>query len=197
MDRMEKRHRHHIVPRHLGGEDEVENIELLDPLKHAELHALRFLEGEDKWFCAMQEGWPLMDPRLQEEVIQRMSSHNVMKDPEVAARMVESMRANGVYDRHAERMRQDNPMKKPEVAAKVSAAHKGRVSPRKNAVLSEETKQKLREAATGYKHTEEAKAKMTASKTGKKRGSYKQWSEENKAAQSERMKEMWRKRREN
>jgi hypothetical protein len=177
METLEKRHKHHITPRHLGGGDEAENLELLDPVAHAELHALRFLEGEDKWFCPMQEGWPLIDPRLQEEVIQRMSSHNVMKDPEVAARMVESMRANGVYERHAERMRKDNPMKKPEVAAKASASKKGRVSSRKGATLSEETKQKLRDSLTGYKHTEETKARMSASRTGKKRGPYKKKNE--------------------
>ena len=169
---MDKKHRHHILPRHLGGGDETKNIQLLDPIAHAELHALRFLEGDDRWFCAMQEGWPLLDPRLKEEVRQRMSSHNVMKDPEVAARMAETMKANGVYDLHAERMRQDNPMKQPENKAKLSAAHKGRVSPRKGAVLSEETKEKLRQAATGYKHSDEAKAKMSASRKGKKRGPY-------------------------
>jgi hypothetical protein len=194
---MEKRHRHHVQPRHLGGGDESENIELLDPVAHAELHALRFLNGDDIWFCAMQEGWPLLDPRLQEEVLQRMSTHNVMKDPEVVKRMVETAKANGVHDRSSERMRRDNPMKNPEIAAKVSEKRKGKPSNRKGAVLSEETKQKLREASTGRRHTEESRAKMTASRTGKKRGPYKQWSEENKIAHSERMKDMWRKRREN
>ena len=192
---MEKKHRHHIQPRHLGGGDEIENIAHLDPISHAELHALRFLEGDDKWFCAMQEGWPLLDRRLQEEVLERMSTHNTMKNSEIVKKMVETSTINGVYERCSERMTKNNPMKNSEVAAKVSAKKKGKPSNRKGAVLSEETKQKLREAATGYEHTEEAKAKMSASKTGKKKGSYKKWSEEDKKAQSERMRQMHERRR--
>ena len=73
----------------------------------------------------------------------------------------------------SDRMRENNPMKRPEIAAKVSAAHKGRVSPRKGAVLSEETKEKLRQANTGKKHSDEAKQRMSKSRTGVKRGPYK------------------------
>ena len=97
----------------------------------------------------------------------------------------------------SDRMRENNPMKRPEIAAKVSAAHKGRVSPRKGAVLSEETKEKLRQANLGKKLSEATKQKMSESKTGKKRGPYKKWSEEDKAAHCERMRKMWEKRREN
>lgn len=96
----------------------------------------------------------------------------------------------------SDRMRESNPMKRPEVAAKVSAAHKGRVSPRKGAILSDETKEKLRQAITGKTHTEESKRKMSESRTGKKRGPYKKWSEEDKKAHSERMRKMWEERRE-
>jgi hypothetical protein len=189
-----KKHKHHVVPKHKGGADSPENITLLDPVSHAELHALRFLDGEDDWFCAMQEGWALLDPRLQEEVRNKMSSDNLMKDPEKVAKMVQSHKESGSYDRHSQRMREDNPMKNPEVAAKVSAKKKGQPSSRLGATLSEETKEKLRKANQGKKHSEESKAKMTESRKGKKRGSYKKWSEEDKLAQSERMKEMWRKR---
>ena len=73
----------------------------------------------------------------------------------------------------SDRMRENNPMKRPEVAAKVSVARKGRVSNRKGAILSEETKEKLRQANTGKKHTDEAKQKMSKSRTGVKRGPYK------------------------
>jgi hypothetical protein len=170
---MAQKHRHHIQPRHLGGSDDASNIELIDPVAHAELHALRFLEGEDKWFCAMQEGWPLLDPRLQREVRERMSSHNVMHDAEVANKMAQTMRENGVYEEHRNRMLEDNPMKRPEVAEKVSQRKKGKPSSRLGAVLSEETKEKLRQANLGKSHTPETRAKMSASRLGKKRGPYK------------------------
>jgi response regulator of citrate/malate metabolism len=145
----------------------------LDPVAHAELHALRFLEGEDKWFCPMQEGWPLLDSRLQEEVRHRMSTNNIMHDPIVAQKMAESMSKNGVYEKHSERMKESNPMKQPEIAAKVSAAKKGQPSSRRGAVLSKETKEKLRQANLGKKHTPESRAKMSASRVGKTRGPYK------------------------
>jgi hypothetical protein len=174
---MEKRHRHHVIPRHLGGTDDPCNIELIDPIRHAEIHALRFIEGEDKWFCAMQEGWEHLDPRLQDEVRRIMSERNVMKNPEIAQRMAETRRDRGSYEEQSRRMQSDNPMKRPEIAAKVSAAKKGQPSNRKGAILSDETKEKLRLAATGYKHTEEAKAKMSASRKGKKRGPYKKKNE--------------------
>ena len=170
---MSRHHRHHIQPRHLGGSDDTSNIELIDPVAHAELHALRFIEGEDRWFCAMQEGWAHLDPRLQDEVRGVMSERNIMKDPEVAEKMRQTSIINGVYDRHREKMTAENPMKNPEIAAKVSKAKKGQPSSRRGAVLSDETKEKLRQAATGYRHTDEAKAKMSTSRLGKKRGPYK------------------------
>jgi len=190
-----KKHKHHVVPRHKGGEDSADNLILLDPVAHAELHALRFLKGEDEWFCAMQEGWALLDPRLQQEVRDKMSSDNLMKDPEKVAKMVQTSKEAGNYDRHSQRMKNNNPMKRPEVAAKVSAKKKGQPSSRLGATLSEDTKEKLRKANQGKKHSEESKVKMSATRTGQKRGSYKKWSEEDKEAHSQRMKEMWEKRR--
>jgi hypothetical protein len=97
----------------------------------------------------------------------------------------------------SDRMRDNNPMKRPEVAEKVSKARKGRPSNRRGAVLSEETKEKLRQANLGKKRSEETKQKMSESRTGKKRGPYKKWSEEDKAAHRERMRKMWEERRKN
>lgn len=189
-----KKHKHHVVPRHKGGGDSADNLILLDPVAHAELHALRFLGGEDEWFCAMQEGWALLDPKLQEEVRQKMSSHNLMRDPEKVAKMVQTHRELGTYGRQSQRMRENNPMKNPEIAAKVSEKKRGQPSSRLGATLSEETKEKLRQANLGKTHSDESRAKMSESRTGRKRGPYKKWSEEDKKAHSQRMKEMWEKR---
>jgi hypothetical protein len=192
-----KPHKHHISPRHKGGEDCPENLALLDPVKHAELHALRFIEGEDDWFCAMQEGWPLLDSRLREEVLARMSSHNTMKNPETVAKVRKTRKERGLDEQQSQRMRDNNPMKNPEIAAKVSKAKKGKPSTRLGVTLSDETKEKLRLANLGKKHTNEAKQNMSKSRLGKKRGPYKKWSDEDKLAHSERMKKVAERRRSN
>ncbi len=55
-----------------------------------------------------------------------------------------------------------------EAKRKMSRTKKGMIGPRTGAVLSEETKDKMRRAATGKKASAETRAKMTASRTGKK-----------------------------
>ena len=89
---MAERHRHHIVPRHLGGSDHSENMALLNPLEHAEVHAHRFLRGEDSWFDCRHEGWSLLDEDLKTKVLERLSSHNPMKNPETARKTSEALK---------------------------------------------------------------------------------------------------------
>jgi hypothetical protein len=190
-----KPHAHHITPRHKGGDNSPENLVLLDPVKHAEIHAFRFLDGDDNWFCAMQEGWPLLDTNLRDEVLAKMSSHNLMKNPETVAKVRKTREERGLNEQTSQRMRDNNPMKNPEIAAKVSKAKKGQPSTRLGVTLSDETKEKLRLANLGKKHTDEAKQKMSKSRTGKKRGPYKKWSDEDKQAHSERMKKVAERRR--
>jgi hypothetical protein len=192
-----KPHSHHITPRHKGGDNSPENLVSLDPVKHAEIHALRFIDGEDDWFDCRQEGWPLLDPTLYDKVLARMGSHNVMKKPEAVAKLIKTRKEKGLNEQHSQRMRNNNPMKDPETAAKVSRAKKGLPSPRLGATLSDETKEKLRLANLGKTHTVGTKQKMSESRTGKKKGPYKQWSDEDKQAHSERMKEVWERRRSN
>jgi hypothetical protein len=228
-----KKHKHHVVPRHKGGEDSADNLILLDPVAHAELHALRFLEGEDDYFDFRHEGWSLIPEDLQVKVrelwSQKFSEENPMKNPEVAEKVASQRRGKPGHSGYSwseearnsirgegnpnfgggytldltdeqrakisDRMRENNPMRKPEVAAKVSAKKKGQPSPRRGVTLTEETKEKLRKANLGKKHSEESKAKMSDSRTGQKKGPYKQWSEEDRKAHSQRMKEMWERRR--
>ena len=192
-----KPHSHHITPRHKGGDNSPENLVLLDPVKHAEIHALRFIDGEDDWFDCRQEGWPLLDPTLYDKVLARMGSHNPMKDPNKVSKMVQTREEKGLNEQASHRMRDNNPMKNPETAAKVSKSKKGQPSSRLGVTLSDETKEKLRVANLGKTHSDEAKQKMSESRTGKKKGPYKKWSDEDRQAHSERMKEVWEKRRSN
>ena len=62
-----KLHVHHKVFRCQGGSDEPENLELLTPLEHAELHAEVFLGG-GPWFDNRHEGWRLLSDELRERI---------------------------------------------------------------------------------------------------------------------------------
>lgn len=85
----------------------------------------------------------------------------------------------------------------PETRAKLSASCMGRTSPRKGAKLSEETKQKIRDANIGKKLSEDVKRKISIAGKGKQawnRGS--KHSEETRFKMSVAHKERWAKRRE-
>jgi hypothetical protein len=60
-------HTHHIKPRCQGGSDSPENLIQLDPIEHARVHALDFLEG-GPWFDFRHEGWPYLEIDLQNQV---------------------------------------------------------------------------------------------------------------------------------
>lgn len=74
MDRMEKRHRHHVIPTHLGGSDEEANLIEIDFIEHAKLHAERFLRGEDQGFDNRHTGWPYLPESLKNEVKKKQGS---------------------------------------------------------------------------------------------------------------------------
>ena len=131
-----KPHTHHITPRHKGGDNSPENLVLLDPLEHAEIHALRFLEGEDNWFDCRQEGWPLLDHSLRDEVLTKMSSHNTMKNPEIAAKV--SKAKKGMPSPRLGVTLSD------ETKEKLRKANLGKTH-------SDESKQKMSESRTGKK----------------------------------------------
>jgi len=231
-----KNHNHHVVPRHLGGTDDDWNLEEIDFITHAELHANRYVQGLDRQFDYRHEGWRYLSSELRAAVRAEHSrrfktEENPMKNPETAEKVAAQRRGKpGVPGRfwseeskekfrgpnnpdyqgknqapmtpemkkaHSERMKNNNPMKDPKVAKKVSEAKKGKPGSRKGVTLTEETKDKLRKSLTGKKASVESKAKMSASRTGKKRGPYKKWSEEDKKAQSERMKLVQKRRKEN
>lgn len=208
---MEK-HKHHIVPRHLGGSDDKSNIEELHFIEHAKIHALRYLAGLDRQFDYRHHGWRYLCQELRaavraEHSLRFKTDINPMKNPETAQKVADNRRGKSIgkgrkwsekskdkmrgennpnyggknckpmseerRKEQSERMAKNNPMKDPEVAKKVSESKRGKPSSRKGAKLSEETKQKLREANLGRKASPEARAKMSESRKGKKRGPYK------------------------
>jgi hypothetical protein len=72
-------HSHHIVPRSRGGSDNEDNLLLLDPVEHAKIHALDFLEG-GPWFDFRHEGWPSLETDLQEQVKREASRRRSLEN---------------------------------------------------------------------------------------------------------------------
>ena len=55
-------HKHHIIPKHLGGTNDSKNIALLTPLEHAEAHRILWCTYRKKedWLAAIGlEGWAI------------------------------------------------------------------------------------------------------------------------------------------
>jgi hypothetical protein len=62
-----KKHIHHIRYKSQGGSDDPSNLETLDFIEHARLHAIDFINGGPQ-FDFRHEGWPYLDRDLREKV---------------------------------------------------------------------------------------------------------------------------------
>lgn len=172
------RHKHHIVPRHIGGTDEPENLVEVSVEEHAELHLALYLEygrKEDYWAFMGLSG------TIGKEEIVRMKC-----DPTGRTHSEETK----------EKMRQSQLGKKrhtPESKRKISEARKGKK-------LTEEHKRKIGEAGRGQqrclgnKLTEDHKNNISKKLKGNKNWSKNPVvSEESKRNRSEATKARWRK----
>jgi len=168
-----KTHRHHILPRSLGGTDDPENLMLLDPVTHAELHAREFLNGGIQ-FDFRHEGWGLLDPDLRDAVraerSRRMKENQIGPDNPMFGKTRPDRRVAWEGDK--------NPQRKPENREKTRQRVTGEGNPmfgktgEQNHFFgrthTEETRRRLSEinranpnkSMEGKKHTEEAKEKM-------------------------------------
>ena len=63
------KHKHHIIPRHMGGTDEASNLIELTVEEHAEAHRLLFLEHQ-KWQDFM--AWQALSGQIGKEELRRM-----------------------------------------------------------------------------------------------------------------------------
>jgi hypothetical protein len=72
-------HQHHIIPRSCGGSNDAGNLVLLDPLEHALLHALDFIEG-GPWFDFRHEGWPLLSEDIKTRVKDEASRRTTLRN---------------------------------------------------------------------------------------------------------------------
>lgn len=142
------KHKHHIIPKHMGGTDESSNLVELTVEEHAEAHRLLW-EEHQHWQDYV--AWQGLSGRIGKEEIIR----NVSKLANLGKTMTESTKEK-ISKSSLGRLHTE------ESKRKMSLLSKGKK-------LSEETKQKLKESHLGKKQSEETKLKRSLSLSGRKR----------------------------
>jgi hypothetical protein len=130
-------HKHHKVFRSQGGTDDPENLELLTPLEHAELHVEVFLSG-GPWFDNRQEGWKLLSDDLREKVCLEQSRRRTELNSgrkwseETKQKISVSRTGQTLSDEHKQ---------------KISDSLVGENNPMTGKLVTQETREKQRQAA--------------------------------------------------
>jgi hypothetical protein len=187
-DLLEGFHKHHIIPRHLGGTDDPSNLVLLHPYDHAIAHYVRwkmFKTDGDAWAFNRLKAW------LEDGAI----TVKGMRHSEEVKALIGYHSANRKRKPHSE-----------ETKAKISAAKKGKTSNRKGAKHSPEAIQKMRDSHLGQvawnKGLVEAQVPWNKGLKGvqpswnKGKTGVVKWDDEAKSRQSEKIKEVWARRKE-
>ena len=159
--------RHHIIPRSMGGSNEPENMVLLTHREHIIAHRLlHVIYPEDS---GMALALTLM---LQLSVAQDEHGKRVISGNELSTKEAEEVRR--LYSQAASG--ENNPRygvvvseeTKEKIRQKALLNNKGEKNPRYGAKLSEETKDKIRQKALGRKLSDETKRKIGDSQRGEK-----------------------------
>jgi hypothetical protein len=69
---MKTQHTHHKMPRAQGGTDHPDNLEEIDFIEHARLHAEEFLSG-GQWFDFRHWGYPYLEEDLKDRLLEEAS----------------------------------------------------------------------------------------------------------------------------
>ena len=171
------KHKHHIVPRHMGGSDDPSNLIELTVEEHADAHRKLWEQYSNiKDYCA----WKGLEGTIGKEEIIRL-----LMDP-----------TGRVHTEETKQKISKSQLGKPKHTEESKENLK---QFRTGTKQSEETKRKISEAGLGntrclgYKHTEETKSKVSKSLEGNKRwSSNPNVSEEERKKRSEASKERWR-----
>jgi len=108
-------HKHHIIPKHMGGSDDLSNIIELTVEEHAEAHRKLY---EQYGFIQDYLAWKgLMGCIEKEEIIRNISSMNGKKR--------KGLKNPGVSLKNRKLNLEDNPAKRPEVRKKLSILKTG------------------------------------------------------------------------
>lgn len=184
--------RHHIIPRCMGGTNEPGNIVRLTAEEHFVAHELlvKIHPKENRLVYGMLAmtmningkrpnnktfGWirRLIAKTLSED------RTGVPRNREMMEKIWAGWRGSSLLPHQVEKMKRSlkGRVKSAAHLAAISAACKGRKSPMEGRTHSDETKQKMREKATGRKMSHEAVKKMIATKGPEQRraGALKAW----------------------
>lgn len=174
------KHKHHIVPRHMGGTDDSSNLIELTVEEHAEAHRKLWEQyGNIKDYCA----WKGLEGTIGKEEIVRL-----LMDPTGRVHTEETKQK--ISQSHMGKSKHTEESKE-----KISEARKGKP-------LSEEHRAKISKSLegntrmVGKKLSDETKKKISAAGKGNNRAVGNKTSEDGKRKKSEASKERWRKYRE-
>lgn len=179
-------HQHHIVPKHLGGTNDPSNLVMLHPYDHAIAHFVRWkMYGTDgdAWAFNRLKGW--LDAGA-------LTVKGMRHSPETR-KIIGQHSATRIRKPHTD-----------EAKAKISAAKAGKASNRKGSRHSAETIQKMRQSHAGQEPWNKGSVGVMKAwnkgLVGKQEAWNKgvsgviKWDEEAKNLQSERVKAIWAKR---
>lgn len=169
---------HHILPRCMGGTDDEENLIDLFAREHFEAHRLLALENPK--IKGLVYAWWAMSNMISETTNERykITAEEYEEVRKAYANMCSERylgEGNPNYGNH-KLAGENNPMygkcHSEETKKKIGEANKGLTGFWLGKHLLEETKQKLREKATGRLHSEESRKKMSESRRGEKNVMY-------------------------
>jgi len=126
-------HKHHIVPKHLGGDDSPSNLVLLHPYDHAIAHFVRW-----KMYGTHGDAWAFN--RLKAWLDSGGMTVRGMKHDEQAKQKISAESSSRVRKPHSDAAK-----------AKISAAKKGKPSNRKGQKHTESAIQQMRRSHLGQK----------------------------------------------
>ena len=92
-------HKHHIIPRHIGGTDDPSNIAHLTPEAHAEAHK-KLWEQDGRWedYCAWQGLAKLSTDKEHHWLVMSEKSKASWKDPKVRAKRIAGIKKARGHD---------------------------------------------------------------------------------------------------
>jgi hypothetical protein len=114
------KHWHHIVPKHIGGSDDSENLILLTVEEHAEAHRLLW-EQYGRWQDKI--AWKTLSGQIsiQEAREEMMKCNNPMYKPEVLEKMSGGNHwSKRMKNKNKKLFGEINPMHRPEIIEKMS-----------------------------------------------------------------------------
>ena len=138
------KHKHHIIPRHMGGKDSEGNIEYLTVEEHAEAHR-KLYEEHGRWQDKL--AWQGLSGMIgKEEIMEEIYKNRV---PHNKGKKQPFMKRRPMSDATKGKIAKANTGRKltTETKQKMSDAAKGRVGPNNGRKLTTETKKKMSEAA--------------------------------------------------